>query len=386
MATKTLFVTIFLSLISVLFIACGQGPPSPAADSKTPVPAKDTSPKTGWEQKWSNLLADAKKEGDVLIYTNLNPQAKTLLSEAFKGKYGITVDYLALSSGAEVVARAMSEKRAGIYAADIFIAGTTAFLPKPEGLLAPIEPLLILPEVLDPKVWRGRESLAFADKEKQIFDLIASVWGSLLVNTELIKEGEITSYLDVLKPTYKGKITLYDPSIAGSSNSLFTHLAKNIWSLDQSIDFLRQLMKQEPAVTRDPRVQTEWVARGKYPVALGPSSRDVATFLDLNAPIGLVWTKEGAYTSSVGGALGVPVRSPHSKAATLFVNWLLTKEGQTIFSRGFGHPPTRLDVPPEVNPKILPPADLKIFISSEEYLSLQGKIMQLAREAMAPGK
>lgn len=378
---KAIFLAASLSLLAWLLTACGAPATAPEPQGKvTAAPA----PRSAGQQKWDKVLSDAKKEGEVLVYSNINPALRSSLSNAFREKYGIDMSFLALSRGSEVFARAASEKRAGINVADLFITGSTtlAIEMKGENLLGALEPLIFLPEVLDGKAWQGGQ-LAFTDKDKKVFDLIGAIWGAYVRNADLIKEGEITSFLDVLKPAYKGKIVMSDPTVPGSSNAFVTHLAQNLYGPEKAVDFLRQLMKQEPVITRDLRLQTEWVARGRYALAIGPDSKETASFIDVGAPLELVWPKEGAYTSSVGGSMGVPVQPPHSNATAAFINWLLTKEGLTLFSQGFGLPSSRLDVPVMANPKLLPPKDLKIFRATEEYIILQGKMLQTTREVMA---
>lgn len=368
-------------LASLLGTGCAGGV-SPAGEVKAPSPKEAIrSPKAAWEQKWENFLAGAKKEGEVLIYTNINPQLRTMLYDAFQKKHGINLGFVTLGSGSEVYARAASEKRAGIYLADVFIAGATnvVFQLKPEGLLAPLEPVLILPEILDRGVWR-RGELPFSDNDRVSWELIGAVWGGYARNTDLVKEGEITSYLDVLKPIYKEKITLSDPLIVGSANTFMAHLAHNVLGMEKTAGFIRDLLKQEPAIIRDRRLHAEWVARGKYAIGIGPDTKEVATFMGMGAPLALVWPIEGAYLSSVGGAMGLSARAPHPNAAVIFINWLLTKEGQTLFSQGFGFPVTRIDVPPGVNPKILPPPDLKVFPSSEDWLRIQANMVDKTKE------
>lgn len=371
-------------MVGLLLIACT--PPQPAGvelKTQAPKPGPAAAGAAG-DQKWAGILAQAKKEGEVIVYTSIRAEARNALAEAFKDKYGMKLEFLTLSRGSEISARAASEQKAGLYMADAFITGSTNLVleMKPQGLLGPFDPVLVLPEVRDLKAWRG-EKLSFADKEQRVFDMIGAVWGAYLVNTDLVKDKEITSFLDVLKPVYKGKITLTDPGQPGSANALMTHLAHNLWNTDKAIDFLKQLLKQEPVITRDYRQHVEWVARGKYSIAIGPDSKQTAAFIGEGAPVGLVWPNEGVYTSSVGGALGISIRPQHPNAAAVFINWLLTKEGQTLFSEGFGLPSNRLDAPFAINPKLLPPGDLKIFSPSEEYLHLQGKIGEAVRGIMA---
>lgn len=371
-------------LLVLLFTACSQAP-SPAEQVKKPASDSGTPVSTaGWERQWESLLVEARKEQEVVIYTNINPGARTLMGNAFKDKYGITLNFLAFTGFGDLQAKVILEKQGGLYLADVFVTGSTtlATIMKPQDLLRPVNPILIHPEALAPKGWRGGV-LPFVDRDLYVFDLIGAIWGGYLRNTDLVREGEITSYLDVLKPSYKGKIVFDDPAVPGSGNAFIAHLAQNLFDTEKALDFLQQLMKQEAQIIRDRHLQTEWVARGRYPVLVGPDSKETATFLDVGAPIALVWPKEGAYTSSVGGSLGLPTRSPHPNATSVFVNWLLTKEGQTLFSQGFGLPSNRNDIQPEINPKMLPPSDLKIFPASEDYLKLQAKLGPMIRDTLA---
>jgi ABC-type Fe3+ transport system substrate-binding protein len=54
--------------------------------------------------------------------------------------------------------------------------------------------------------------------------------------------------------------------------------------------------------------------------------------------------KEGTYTSCGSGALSVVKNSPHPNATKIFINWLLSKEGQEIYGKAMGQGTRRLDV------------------------------------------
>lgn len=364
--------------------AAPQSSPAASSPKPTSVVTATPAPPTA-DQKWADMLAKGKKEGEILIYTNLNAEAKTAVASAFTAKYGIAVNYLSLSSGSEVYSRVSTEKKAGLNLADVFIAGSSNLVMQlaADRLTAPLEPILVLPEVLDKNAWVNKQ-MPFSDTEKKtVIDLINSPWGGYLINTDMVKQGEITSYLDVMKPQYKGKLDMYDPSIGGAGNSLITHLAVNIWDKNRSLDFLKQLItQQDMLITRDSRLHTEWIARGKYAVALGPGSRDVAIFFAAGAPIAVAWLKEGAYTSSVGGSLSLSSTAPHPNAAAVFANWLLTKEGLTLFSKGFGHGSTRTDIPNVEDPKLLPPPDIKMFPGTVNYLQAQNEMMEPAKKVI----
>ncbi len=88
---------------------------------------------------------------------------------------------------------------------------------KPEGVLAPIEPWLILPEVKDPRAWTD-DTIPFVDKDTQALGFIKSYSPGILRNTDLVKQAEL-SYRELLDPQWKGKMVMYDPTIPGTASS-----------------------------------------------------------------------------------------------------------------------------------------------------------------------
>jgi len=334
-------------------------------------------------QKWDSILAEAKKEGAVSLYTLWRPDTRVTLTKAFKQKYGINLEITPFSRGSDLLAKVKAEQTAGLFLADIFGAGgpTLVSTMKPAGVLGPVEPLLTLPEVRDPKVWSGGK-LPFMDKDKLAIALIASKQPYIAYNSDLIKKGEITTYKDLLKPQYKGKITLNDPSVTGVGNAFLSHLALHIWSLEEAKQFLTQLIKeQEVVIQRDNRMHVESVARGKFAIALAPNPDNLASFLELKAPIGVVQVKEGAFVTPAAGAFALPVKMAHPNATRVFVNWLLTAEGQETFARSFGSPSMRADVSTEgINPSFVAHPGEKIFPDDEESIIFRGKMLAIAKE------
>ena len=117
-------------------------------------------------QEWEKVLAAAKKEGKVAIIGPVGADRRDVLVEPFQKKYGITVEYFA-DRGSGIGPRLSAERGAGQYLWDVVITGTTTGLLSllPGGMLDPIEPALVLPDVKDPKQWRGG-ALDFVDPGK----------------------------------------------------------------------------------------------------------------------------------------------------------------------------------------------------------------------------
>ncbi len=359
-------------------------PPSSiaAGDGKSAAPAV-----ASWQTEWDNTLQAARKEGTLTIYcTSWGQDTQKALTEAFRNKYGIDSEFMILSRGVEVAARAQTEKSAGLFIADVFGTGSGTLLPlmKPQGLLGNLQATLILPEVTDPKIWGGR--LPFLDDDKKTFGMVANTERFILYNTDLVKKGEITTYKDLLNPRYKGKIILNDPTIAGGGNTLFLFLADGVWDLDQAKDFLQQLIKQQDVViSRDARLLVETVARGKYSVVLGPSIAYVKEFFKAGAPVDLAMVKEGTAVNATNGTIAVPAAVAHPNASKVFINWLLTQEGQSVFARKMGIPSMRTDVPvpAEVDPRYLPQSGEKLSYENEEMIFFRtGKMATVLDEVM----
>jgi len=118
-------------------------------------------------QEWEKILAAGKKEGKVAMIGPVGADRRDVLVDPFQKKYGITVEYLA-DRGAGIGPRLSTERGAGQYLLDVTVTGTTTGLLVllPPGMLDPLEPALVLPDVKDPKQWRGG-ALEFVDAGKR---------------------------------------------------------------------------------------------------------------------------------------------------------------------------------------------------------------------------
>lgn len=385
MKNLTVYVLVFLLLLGSLY-SCTRVP-SPSTVTKVPAVVQTAQPisKADWQQRWDTVLAQAKKEGVVSLYSLWRPESRTALTKAFGDKYGIKLEITPFGRGAELFAKVQAEKRAGLLVADVLGAGggTLIATMKPAEVLGPIESFLILPEVIDSKNWSG-DKFPYIDKDRLAIAMIAAVDRDIIFNTSFIKKGEITSIKDLLRPQYQGKISINDPSVTGPGNAFTTLLALYIWNVDETKDFLKQLIVQQKAVVqRDNRVHIEEVARGKYAIGVAPLPDAVVEFLRVGAPIDAAIVKEGVYVTPAAGAISIPHKPAHPNAAIVFINWLLSKEGQTVFAQSFGNPSLRKDVSTEgVPPIMLPQPGEKLHLQSEDFILFQGKMLTITREVI----
>lgn len=382
---KTVILTlIIISLLSALSCSSGQNSPEQLSRQVPEAFVGSNPAEAGWQAAWNRFLPEARKEGKVSIYSTAPGVIRNEVGPAFKDKYGITVEDLA-GRGAEMATKLLAERRAGLYIADVYIGGSGTMVRqlKPAGVLAPLEPLLMLPEVLDPKAWFGGAIMWVDPPINSILSFLAYPNNSFAVNTNLVKPEEIKSYRDFLNPKFKGKIIMNDPTTAGSGSMSFRVLGFNILDLD----FFRDLARMEPIIVKDQRLQVEWLAQGKYSIAYGAQTAIVSDFQRVGAPISYVTPKEGTYLTAGSGNVSIVSKAPHPKASQIFINWMLSKEGVSLFSRAFGSHGARVDASTEgIEPVMVRQPGVKYWIGAhtEEFQLKEPEMMVFANEIFAP--
>src|SRR4029450_3123890 len=89
----------------------------------------------------------------------------------------------------------------------------------PKGLLAPLKPVLALPEVIDASKWADGKLDFTAPERQYMLRPVSGVYGGMVINTSKISKSAIKSSRDLLKPEWKGKM-VSSPAAAGSGRGL----------------------------------------------------------------------------------------------------------------------------------------------------------------------
>ncbi len=374
--------------MSIFLIAIASCTLEPAATpAPTPAGKPVVTPGQGWEAEWNKRLAAARQEGTLTIRGGSTVTGLQKSSGLFKEKFGIELQ-LTTVQGALLVPKLEQERKAGLYLLDLIITGQPDLINlKRKDSLDPLPPMLVLPDILDQKLWYDGK-FDWADMEgRYIFNFNAFPYHGVYINTDLVKAGEIQSYHDLLDPKWKDKIVINDPTVSGQGSQIFRDMLSNKM-VDQ--DFFRQLVAQNPVITRDQDLQATWVAKGKYPVALWASPGAALRFIEASAPIAPVLDmKEGVVAGSSGSSMVLLNKAPHPNASSVFINWFLSKEGQTINQNATAKQTRRVDVTAEVTDpfgmrkpgvKYLPDPGAKESFYDEEMPRLQA----FAEQVFAP--
>ena len=286
-----------------------------------------------WNSEWAKTVESAKKEGQLTAYGGTEITHPDIIA-AFNKEYPEIKITGVGGRAADLTARILAERRAEKFLPDVIASGPNAprtlYLAK---VLDPLAPALILPEVTDPNKWYGGKHW-YADPENKyifIFEGSVSTTG-LAVNSKLMSPSEIGSYWDLVQPKWKGKILVMDPRGA----ALPTPVLMLYYDPDVGPDYLRALFgRMDVTLFRDRTQGTNWLGTGKYPVCFYCRDLDLAQKQGL--PIAEVPPAQMKEGSTIGGGsssvLALINRAPHPNAARVFINWYLSRQGQTVWQK-----------------------------------------------------
>ncbi len=339
---------------------------------------------SSWAAEWDNVLEAAKKERSVSVIGPQGNETRDALTIGFQKKYpGIQVEVNSMA-GNQIAPKLLNELAAGRNTTDLVVTGTTTAIESllPANALAPVPPFLVGPNSRDPSQWRGGK-FNFADGAGQYnFIMSAYVKAPFIYNPTLVDVREIKSWKDLLNPKWKGKIVLRDPFSAGgglaSATFWYTHKALGK-------EYIQKLFAQQDIIiARDDRQMLDFVAQGKYPIAVGPS--DVLTNELIGRGLSLkhldsAHLQEGTYMTAGNGSIVVVRNTPHPNALKLYIDYLLSRDGQLEWSKAAGFASLRRGVPNDHVLDILVPKEGADYpdMSSEKYVKLRMELVDFLK-------
>ena len=326
-----------------------------------------------WQKKWQSLLTGAKKDGRVVVYGPPGEQIRNGIVQGFTKAFpDLTVEYVG-GSGTQLGTKIRSERDAQIYSLDVYVGGvsTISRILLPLNALDPVTDFLVLPEVTDVKNWRdGRHH--FGDNKGRLnLIFVSMVSPKLIYNPGQVKREDVDELHELVDPKWKGKLVTFDPTGPGPGANYYRHIWLSLGPQKATEHF--RLIRAHAVIDRDQRRAIESVAIGKYAFFLAPSSG----VLEQLRPRGLKFEvleefKDiGGHMTASFGSLGLMNRAPHPHAAAVFINWLLTKEGQLVWSKAVNAVSRRVDVPTDHLPKYaIPNSKTKYWDSDSEAASV----------------
>ena len=287
--------------------------------------------KPGWQAEWDKTVKAAEDEGALVLY--ITGAFEPVFREAFQKKFPKIKVTTVTGRGPELSQRVMSERRAEKYAVDLYVSGNISPLTvfHRAKILQPVQPLLLLPDVVDLSAWyEGKHH--YDDAENRYIFVFEGTprSGEITFNSKLVNPAEIKSYWDLLNPRWKGKIVSVDPFQSGPISAAQMFFYKHP---ELGPEFIRRLHSDtEITILRSNEQMLDWLSAGKYAFGIGARNVDDAMIQGLPLSQFLPGSlKEGSSVTAYNGTLSYFNRAPHANAAKVAANWLLSREGQTAW-------------------------------------------------------
>jgi len=263
----------------------------------------------------ASLVAAGKKEGKAVVYGSLESDSAGAIFDAFKKKTGIEVEYWR-ASATKVMDRALSEYRAG---RPLFFLNVTNDNPMQimfkEGIFAKYDSPAakdFTKESIDPNLGPRYRNV-----------VIGVVYNKTALGADAPKSLE-----DLVKPQYRGKIVMPDPTQHTTTTQWVASLDK-LMGKEKADKFIRDLAAQKPILVESLLPAAERVATGETPIAIS-YVKYVQIFGQRGAPLDYV--RLGKFMGD-GHYLTLGNKAPHPNAGKALIDYFLGPESMTMMAK-----------------------------------------------------
>ena len=322
----------------------------------------------------ASVIEGAKREAKLVIYTGVERAAAQVLVNAFKSKYPFIAAETVRASSSKLATRLDAELEANRVGGDVIefslLYLTTSLQQRGELLQYDSPEYAKYPRQYSaPGYWAA----------SGVSNII------VLVNTRKIDEANIPqSWWDLARPFWKDKLTIDNLEVSGTGYNWLTAIVN-----DASLGwrFIEALGKNRPGIERGHAGMAQKVAAGEYAGAAEMSDFHLKNLRDAAAAVPLrgVWPSEGVPSEPWTSA--ILKRAPHPNAARLFLDFLLSREGQSLYVQTMGWVSARPDVaPPEFREMPQGVKTLESNLSPDEALQVREQYVARWKQLWGLGK
>ena len=296
-----------------------------------------------------DLIAGAKKEGNLTLYLSTNLADANGVIQLYKSKYPFVNVNLFRADNEKLLNRILTESVSNKFNGDAI-------------MISSFEVRVLLQKKLLQKYVSPHSQYfpeGFTDKDGY-WTSVYSIPRVIAYNTKMVKpELAPKTFEDILQPRWKNSFGMSD-----SATLWYTGFMK-YYGEEKGRDFMRKLAAQKPAFRDSETVVTQLLVAGEFPLGL-VYSHQAAAIKRKGAPIEWVRTAQPIVTGLK--PIGLSAKAQHPNAAKLFIDLVLSKEGQELI-RSFSRIPDRGDVTSELKEGTkLYPADPKWGDSYGKYV------------------
>lgn len=296
----------------VLLAACSSGTSSSGGSQPTASSAPSG---------LSALAAGAQKEGGLTWYNADAPATNTAVQTAFEKAYpGVKLNVVRLDPS-PLESRYATEESSGQVQADVVTLAGAPFFTSGEskGWFAK----LTSKEVPSVANWT---SLGQANWDGQVATVGVAPIGWVNNSGKVNQPGTTTTvtWQALLSSRYKGQLALVNPELAAPWLDLVY-----FWYKAYGASFLKSIRSQDFKLIDDAITGVQSVAAGQYGTLLFDSGAAYNGLITAKAPVKFF---RPAATTGVVYQQTMSAKAPHPDAARLFMNWMMSQQGQEVFN------------------------------------------------------
>jgi iron(III) transport system substrate-binding protein len=278
------------------------------------------------------LVDAAKKEGGkVVVYGSIENDTMDLIAGALKKKTGLETEYWRAAAN-KVTDRVANESRSGRPLFDVVLTtDATMQIIQKDGFLAKYDSpsaRAFPKEVIDPNLGPSYR--------KTIIGIV--------YHAGIIKPADAPKSLeDLLKPQYKGKVVVPDPSQHTTTAQWMASLPKVMGSREKADKFIRDLAATNPLLVESLTPAGERITTGETPIGLA-FIKNVVFYGKKGVPLDYV--RLGKFMGD-GQSIALAAKPLHPNAGKTFIDFFLSEEGLRLMA-GIGEFVTRKGIYPPV--------------------------------------
>jgi iron(III) transport system substrate-binding protein len=289
--------------------------------------------------------AEAKKEGKVFLYVSAQLPLAQAIGRAFEKKYPFLKVEITRTSGENLLNRIRTEKLAGKIAFDVVYGATVPLMPT-LGVV---------------KSYLSSEAKAYPAKFREPKDFWTGVSANYYVigyNTKLVAKNEAPrDWKDLLHARWKGRFAM-DPEEFSWFGAMESYLGE-----EEARKLMSGLARQDIQWRKNHTTLAQFLAAGEYPAAL-VYAHTIEDMKTKGAPV--EWARTSLPIVLDIQAVALSAQPPHPNGGKLFMDFLLSGEGQAIIYQD-RKIPIRAGVVPETS--ALHPAGLELFPSPPKVVT-----------------
>ncbi|EFK97045.1 iron-binding periplasmic protein [sediment metagenome] len=273
----------------------------------------------------AKLIEGAKQEGKMTFYTSTSLEDSEALLKRFKQIYPFIKTELYRANADRLMAKMLTEAQAGKFFWDVQINGDlNTESMKRDGHIG---------KYVSPQVAFYDE--ASIDPEGYWVDTYPNLI-CIGYNTRLVsKENAPKTWDDLLDSKWKGKM-----GIPTNPYTWFINMIR-IRGEEKALEYMKSLSAQDLRVRRGTSLNVELLTAGEFSLGIALTNYRIQALMEEGAPLAWVVPEPAI---QVLHPISMSSKAPHPSAAKLFIDFVLSKEGQEILA-SFYRIPTHKEVP-----------------------------------------